>query len=583
MTGSPEARGLPGKTAEAVFWCAAVLSVTIFLGHNALWASEDRWAEGVREMLLTRDWLHPALNWQVYLDKPQFSYWLILPFAWLLGPGNELAARLPSALMGLAGLYGVLRLGRKLYDRQTALLAGWLLLGSYGFLFHARLASAEIANMAAIILAVACFFEVEEKPRFFDYLIFSLICFVGALNKGMPALVMPFVVIAPYLFTRKRWLKHVNASAVAAFLLASAVYAIPIYFAGALPVEAPLNMAEEGLSAWELVWRENFVRVFNAFDHKDPFYSYFYNLPRLLLPWVPLTLVALAGLIRNWKRLPEAQKMLMIGTLAMFILFMLSTSRRWYYILPVLPFTLLFTAAGLNTPGGVRRWNAPVVCGMRILAIAAGSLGIASLMCLPLWSRFCSFSPPTLLVIALPVGGFLVLAVALFDQRLRDLTRLPQELCVMVVAGAIVMATVFGCVLPSFTLYRSEKPFYLALGKTNPDITGENIFVWHHEVPPKMLYYLDLRREVACADAKGGERRLGNINRFREFLEKNRGRKVAILSIEREREMVPFVDAARECKLEVDFKNPTLSQRKLEVREDKKSKTWAVWVLESAK
>ena len=59
---------------ELFFWLFSIVALFLFLGHNALWASEDRWAEIAREMLITGDLLHPALNWQVYFDKPHLTY-----------------------------------------------------------------------------------------------------------------------------------------------------------------------------------------------------------------------------------------------------------------------------------------------------------------------------------------------------------------------------------------------------------------------------------------------------------------------------------------------------------------------------
>lgn len=323
---------------ELFFWLFSIVALFLFLGHNALWASEDRWAEIAREMLITGDLLHPALNWQVYFDKPHLTYWLILPFAIVRGGFDEFIVRIPSALAGLAGLWGTLMLSKKaIRPPDCAAGPGWMLLTCYGFLFWARTAAADTANLAAIILAVAYFYQVEEKATFHRYLIFYLICFLGALAKGLPALVMPFVVIAPHLLAEKRWLKHLRVSNFLAFFLAAGLYFLPFYLASILPMEPPLRAQGNELSGLELVWRENIVRVFDAFDHKDPFYSYFYNLPRTLLPWVLVIGVSIAGMVRNWKKLPPPVRELMIGTLAMFVLFCCSTSRRWYYILPVMP------------------------------------------------------------------------------------------------------------------------------------------------------------------------------------------------------------------------------------------------------
>ncbi|MDD5698229.1 MAG: hypothetical protein PHH77_06385, partial [Victivallaceae bacterium] len=68
---------------------AAALALFWGLGHYALWGSEDRWAEIAREMMLYKDYFHPAINGQVYFDKPLLSYWLIVGAAYILGSLDE--------------------------------------------------------------------------------------------------------------------------------------------------------------------------------------------------------------------------------------------------------------------------------------------------------------------------------------------------------------------------------------------------------------------------------------------------------------------------------------------------------------
>src|SRR5208337_289841 len=85
----------------AVVAAAAVLFLAR-LGARALWASEGRWAEIVREMLLSSNYFWPTINGKLYYDKPLLSYWFIVAATPLTGGISETAARLPSALFGLA-------------------------------------------------------------------------------------------------------------------------------------------------------------------------------------------------------------------------------------------------------------------------------------------------------------------------------------------------------------------------------------------------------------------------------------------------------------------------------------------------
>ncbi len=563
------------------FWCFAVVALFMFLGHNALWASEDRWAEIVREMMLTGDFLHPSINWRVYFDKPLLTYWLVLPFAYLTGGVDEFVVRTPSALAGLAGLYGTMLLGKKLFSARVALLGCWMLLTGYGFLFWARAAAADVANLSAIILAAAFFYQVEEKAGFRKYFFFYLICFAGAWAKGLPALVMPFVVIAPHLLMKKRWKKHLKASNFLAFFLAAGIYFLPFYLASVIPLTPPQLAQNNGLSGLELVWRENIVRVFQPFDHKDPFYSYLYNLPRILAPWTLLIGVGIAGMIRNWKKLPSATRELMIGTLLIFLLFSASGSRRWYYILPLMPFCALLGAEGLAAAAGIDRWNRCAVTVMRYVIIVAASLGVAALFSFPLWNRLLGFELPWLLILAPPVAGALTLLVMLFDNQpgnpLEHLTGLPKQLAAVILGGSVLTAAVFGAIHPSLTAFRTEKPFHLAMKKEIVGIPPQNFFYWCDEADAKTLFFLDLPGPIQDTGVSADVEML--TGKLREFLQKNAGRQVVLFSYLREqRELKLLAQAVEKLGLPLDVNQPAFSEQPVENISQKSKKRRGAWI-----
>lgn len=574
------------KRNEALFWIFAVLAMGIFLGHNALWGSENRWAEISREMLLTGDVLHPAINWRIYFDKPQLTYWFILPFAWLLD-GGELASRIPSALAGLAGLYGAMVLARRFFDRRIALLTGWLLLSSYGFLFWARCAAADMANLAAIVLAVAWFFQVEKQPGFRGYFGFYLIAFVGALAKGLPALVMPFVVVAPYALDHGRFKAHLKWSNLVAFLLAAAIYALPFGLAAWLEPAAPLAPPpDHDLSGWELVWRENIVRVFNAFDHRDPVYTYIYELPRLMLPWSPLIIVAVAGLIRNRKRLSREAGMLALGAVLMFILFCLSQSRRWYYLLPLAPFCAMFGAAGILSPAAELRWTRPAVEIMRYIALTAGALALASLVALPVWNLMFPGTPlPLITMVTLPLSGLLVLGVMLLDQPPENCSvsrwiGLPPRVASMVVGTAILVVAMFSCVLPSFTVYRSEKPFFLELRDfmEQNGIEPEQLVFFAIEPYASGVYYLDLQRPARVLQPEFAEDQPAEV--LRAWADETPGRRLALLTRNREAMLTALANTMNELGVELDLDRPLRQERKISLTGRKPAKEWRMWLVE---
>ena len=110
---------------------AAVFAL-LFLAGNELAAvtdtAESNYALTAREMVLSGDWMSPRIYGHYWYDKPIFFYWeLALSFA-AFG-FNEFAARLPSAVFGVASVLYTFWFSSKVYDRKT----GWtaaLILGT---------------------------------------------------------------------------------------------------------------------------------------------------------------------------------------------------------------------------------------------------------------------------------------------------------------------------------------------------------------------------------------------------------------------------------------------------------------------
>lgn len=556
---------------DFLFWGITLAAMLLFLGLNPLWTSEDRWAEIVREMRLTGDWIHPAINGVVYLDKPQLTYWLIAVIAWPFALLDEFLIRLPSVLTALVALGALLMLGRKLYDDSTARVAAWLLLGSYAFLFWSRLAQADVANLAAITLAVAWFLKhADSRARFRDYFVFYAVCFAGALCKGLPALVMPFVVIAPFLWRGGCWKKHLCKENFLALIPAAAIYILPLYLAQVLPYAPGTTPPGDGLSGWELVWRENIVRVFQPFDHDDePFFCYLYQLPRCLAPWSLLALAGIAGLLANWKKLDAQTRDLLIGTGLMFVLFSASGSRRWYYIMPVMPFALLLTARAL-TGAGRENWNRWALALMRYAIIVCASAGLVSLMLMPFWFRILNFYPPWPFLIGLPAMGALTLLVMFADEfsnsdRLSGWTGMPAQLAAIVLGGTILSCGFFSTLFPSWGRMRTEKPLLTELRDKLPE--RENLVLWYRESLPKINFYLDLPRPMPV---------VGTAEQLKNQMEKFAGRPWAIITYTNTRYFRDLKAAAAVCGLKLNWEKPDFQeQRQIFAKPDVRG--FAVW------
>ncbi|HSW69495.1 MAG TPA: glycosyltransferase family 39 protein [Gammaproteobacteria bacterium] len=328
-----------GKNAKFtyLFIAAAILLLTC-LGSREIWTQEHRWSDIVYAMLYHHDYLHPTLNGHDYYDKPLLSYWLIVFLAKLSGGLTTWAMRLPSALAGLLAIGSIYSLGAHLKDRRLGLLAGWMLLTTFYFIFWARTSSADMLNLAGTLFAVAWYSIKKSHISFFNYAIFFLILALTALCKGLVAPVVACLVILPDLFINQTWKKHLRLSLVFAWIPAAIVYMLPFF------ASVHFNGSQYGENGLMLVYRENILRYFQPFDHKDPIYSYLIYLPLYLLPWTVFFLPALFSLKSRWKKMSSQSRWMVWSVVLLFLFFTLSGSRRNYYILPVVPFAILLTA-----------------------------------------------------------------------------------------------------------------------------------------------------------------------------------------------------------------------------------------------
>ena len=87
---------------------------------------EGRYAEIAREMLVLKDWLIPHLNLLPYLEKPPLVYWLTALGFKVFGY-TEAAARLPSAVSALGGVFLAYGLGRALWGPLAGILGALVL------------------------------------------------------------------------------------------------------------------------------------------------------------------------------------------------------------------------------------------------------------------------------------------------------------------------------------------------------------------------------------------------------------------------------------------------------------------------
>jgi len=477
-----------------IFWIVAAFILFWYIGARGLWGAENRWAEIVREMRLTGDYFHPCINGKPYFDKPLLSYWFIALVAAVTGRLDEWTVRLPSAIAGLLGLWATMNLGRRLWSDQRARTAGWILLSTYGFIFWSRTGEADMENMTAIILAVAWYWARREKPGFLSYFVFYAICFIGAQTKGLTAIVVPILVVLPDLMREKRWKSYLSVSHFLALVAGLSLYLGPLMY-------AEVTKSGYKSSGLGLAFRENIVRYFRPFDHKEPFYVYFRYLPQLFFPWIPLLVAAIWAAYAHFKKLDWPSKWLTISATLIFLFFTMSGSRRSYYILPMLPFCALMASLYFD-------WEKEEKCHRQVMGIQTVLLVIVAaveILSPAIWpvvkARTGFVASKELIFVTVFLG--LIALVPLVLQRIRPgllsrLTGSEKKLAPLIVMSVIIMAGYLDWQEKIADQYRSTKPFSMELKAKIATFKSYDVgfFPEFSRGVSELLFYLDMPEPV---------------------------------------------------------------------------------------
>ena len=461
-----------------------VLAALLFfprLGSRSLWGSEGRWAEVAREMGQRGNYFWPTINGEVYYDKPLLSYWFVAAAGTLTGHLNETATRLPSAAAGLAGVLLVMLLAGKLYDRRTALLSGVILATSYSYVFHARLASADMETVIGVLAVLTLFIchvnWHEHRPIGWWVVGLWVLMAVTSLTKGLIGFALPLFILgcdslfsdgwrtlrerimrgplparAAWLIERGRWV--LNWKTVPALAVAGFVYGLPFV------ISSSRMHSEAGLV---MVIRENVLRFFEPFDHRGPIYLYTYMIFLLAAPW-SLFLPAALGHLHSTP--PSRQdRFALVYFWATFLFFTLSGSRRWYYLLPILPavavvISRLFITGWDALHRRVRWLTQAGFLLMAVVVVAAGIVALLPAAARPLAMRDLPEFPARGMFLVL-WGVQLAALIAAFRLWRRGALAWPTA-----VVASCSLFFYFVCALPVIEQYRGEKRFAHAVRTT---------------------------------------------------------------------------------------------------------------------
>ncbi len=259
-----------------LLWLALWLLATIGLRPLML-PDEGRYA-GVAFEMLAAGSATPLLNGLPYFHKPPLLYWLEGAAMQLLGV-NAFAARLGPALMAWV-LGAALFLHLRRWHGPAVARTGLLVLATCPFFFvGAQYVNHDMGVAACISAAVLAFVRALDEggaPQRRWLLAGWAFCALGVLAKGLIGLVLPALIVLPWLFAQRRW----RALPGLLHPLGLAVFAVI-----ALPWLLAMQARFPAFFDYFIV-EQHFRRYADtAFNNQQPPWFLFVALPLLMLPW----------------------------------------------------------------------------------------------------------------------------------------------------------------------------------------------------------------------------------------------------------------------------------------------------------
>lgn len=382
------------------------------------------------------------LHGEPYTQKPPLFYWLAAAAGAPFGGVSEFAARLPSALAGVATVAIAMAFGTLLGGRAVGTLAGILLVTTIDWSWRARAVQLDTLLAACETAALLAFWRIEAQvgTRRSNVAWLHGALGLAVLAKGPVGFVVPLLAIAAYLAWERR-LRELP-SLLPPWGLALSLGPALVWLATAVAL-APAGW-------FDVAVVENVLdRIGTGAAHGRPFYYYLEKFPLDLLPWLlllPLAIAigrrALAATAHDGER--RAWRFLVAWIATSLVFFSLIAAKRLRYLLPIEPAFALLFALALGSWLGAR--------GARRIAVFAALVWAGELVAfavvLPQLEAERSPRPVAAAVAALagedePIGFYraadLASAIAYYADRRPTVFREPERLADFVARGGRVL------------------------------------------------------------------------------------------------------------------------------------------------
>ncbi len=309
---------------------------------------EGRYSEISREMAVSGDFITPRLNGLKYFEKPPLQYWATAISFSLFGE-SEFTARLYTALCGLGCILLAAYTGKRLFDEETGLLAGLVLLSAPYFAALNEIVTLDMGLTFWMTLSLCAFAIAQSASNDGSRRRWLLVAWAGmagaVLSKGLIGIVFPAAALFLYCAVRRNFRLLLKMEWLWGMLLF-------------LAITAPWFIAVS-------VKNPEFPQFFFIHEHFDRFLkpghrreaAWWFFFPILFVGFLPWLVSFIPACVAGWRtpaRLSGPHhsfsplKFFLLFSVFILLFFSKSSSKLPAYILPMFPVLGIVIAAYLR-------------------------------------------------------------------------------------------------------------------------------------------------------------------------------------------------------------------------------------------